>query len=131
MADSTTARRTPQGSWKDACVHLRAITPEPIDLFKRSKSISCRELPPCFPLRSDYSYKICLCYQPPTACYSHNCKSSMSCCGEAELQGRGCSWISPAIATVLLTVWGFQAKIKQSSTASEKLFSAFKGFTKV
>lgn len=82
---------------------------------------------PCFVLK----YKICLHYWPPTACYSHCCKSSMSCCEEAKLHGKVCSWILPAIATVLSTPWGFPATIEQSSTASEKLFSALRGFTKM
>ena len=42
------ACRKLQGSWKDARVHLRAITREPTDWFKRSKTIICREFPPAF-----------------------------------------------------------------------------------
>lgn len=119
-----------QGSWKDARMHLRAITHEPINWFKRSKTIIWREFPPAFLSEAIYySYEICSSFWPPAACYSHCCKSSISCCGKAKLQGRGCSRISLAIAAVLLAVWGFPVKPELSSTVSERLFSALKGFT--
>lgn len=130
--EATQDRRWPiacrklKGNRKDVQMHLWVIT-QAHRLFKRSKTITCRELPPGFAL----SYKICLHYWPPTACYSHCCNSTMSCWEETKLHGKVCSWISLAIPTVLSTPWGFPAKIELSSTASEKIFRALRGFSKM
>lgn len=35
-----------QGSWKDAGMHIRVVTHEPIEWVKRSKTTVCREFPP-------------------------------------------------------------------------------------
>lgn len=98
---------------------------------EKKKILSAEGSPPAFLSEVITTTKICLRYQPPTVSYSHGCISSVSCCGEAKLRGRACSWISPATAAALWTAWGFPVKSEQCSTASEKLFSALKGFTKM
>lgn len=123
VADSTQESEGKQESSADAPLSNNTSS----STVQEKQNYYLQRASPCFAL----NHQICLHYWPPTACYSHSCKSSMSCCEETKLQGKVCSWISPAIVTLLSTPWGFPGKIEQSSTLSEKLFSALRGFTKM